>query len=135
MDDGPVEAVRGERAPRTARIRPALDRRAEHEVVDEQLRATVEEVDQRLRPVVGLEAVVLLDRDPGQRLPPAGELVAPAGELLLLSQELGPRSEPLLARAYGMVRHVGSLHVSRVLVESDPGPSESSSLRMGSPPL
>src|SRR6266568_1952347 len=102
MDDGPVEAVRGERAPRTARIGPVLDRWAEHEVVNEQLRTTVEELDRRLRPVVGLEAVVLLDCDPGQRLPLAGELVAAAGELLLLSQELGPCSEPLLARAYGM---------------------------------
>src|SRR5207248_3085329 len=37
MDDGAVEAVRGVRAARTAPIRPALDGRAEREVVDEQL--------------------------------------------------------------------------------------------------
>jgi hypothetical protein len=35
MDDGPVEAVGGVRAARAARIGPALDGRAEHEVVDE----------------------------------------------------------------------------------------------------
>src|SRR5207244_1984612 len=39
MDDGAVEAVRGVRAARAAGLRPALDGRAEHEVVDEQLRA------------------------------------------------------------------------------------------------
>jgi len=86
MCDGAVEAVRGVRAARTARIRPALDSRAEQEVVDEQLRTAVEELDQRLRPIVGLEAVVLLDRDPGQSLSLAGKLVAPAGELLLFGQ-------------------------------------------------
>jgi hypothetical protein len=74
--DGAVEAVRGVRAARTPRIRPAVDRRAEHEVEDEQLRATVEELGQCLRPVVGLEAVVLLDGDPRQRLPLQGKLVA-----------------------------------------------------------
>ena len=39
---------------------------AEHEVVDEQLRASVEELGQRLGPVVCLEAVLLLDRHPGR---------------------------------------------------------------------
>ena len=39
--------------------------RAEHEVVDEQLRAPVEQLGQGLRPLVRLEVVLLLDRHPG----------------------------------------------------------------------
>src|SRR5439155_26083982 len=50
------------------------------------------------RPVVGLEAVVLLDRDPRQRLPLPGELIAAACELLLLCQQRGARGQPLRAR-------------------------------------
>jgi predicted dithiol-disulfide oxidoreductase (DUF899 family) len=82
---------------------------AEHEVVDEKLRAPVEEVGQRLRPVVGLEAVVLLHCNPWQRLPFPGEVVAPAGELLLLCQERGPGGQPLLARPDLVLRHSGLL--------------------------
>jgi hypothetical protein len=52
--DGNVERVRGVRAARAAGLRPALDRRAEHEVVDEELRAPVEELRERLRPFVRL---------------------------------------------------------------------------------
>jgi len=87
MDNGAVETVRGVRATRTTRVRPAVDGRPEHEVVDEQLRAPAEEVGQRLRPVVGLEAVVLVDGHPRQRLPLASELIAPARELLFVGQK------------------------------------------------
>jgi hypothetical protein len=61
------------------------------------MRAPVEEVGKRLRAVVGLEGVVLLDSDPRQRLPPASELVALAGELLLLGQKRDSRGQPVLA--------------------------------------
>ena len=67
---------------------PASYGRAEHEVVDEQLRPTVEELGERLRPRLGLEAVVLLDRHPGELAPLTRELVAAAGELLLLGEQL-----------------------------------------------
>src|SRR5919199_2474477 len=92
-----VEAVRGVRAAHAAGVGPAVDRRAEHEVVDQELRAPVEELGQRLRSVLGLEAVRLLDRDPRQLLPLAGELVAPTGELLLLRQQRDAGGQPLLA--------------------------------------
>src|SRR5881394_4658190 len=65
-----------------------LIRRAEHEVVDEQLRPTVEELGERLRPGLGLEAVVLLYRHPGELSPLARQLVAAARELLLLREQL-----------------------------------------------
>src|SRR5436190_1153004 len=95
-----------------------LVRRAEHEVVDEQLRATVEELGERLRPRLGLEAVVLLDRHPGKLPPLPRELVAATGELLLLREQLlAGRVEFLLCahlvlghclpscvRGYGLVR-------------------------------
>src|SRR5205823_1418053 len=97
------------RAAGTARIRPALDSRAEHEVVDEQLRVPVEEVGQRLRPVIGLEAVALPDADPRQRLPLPSELVAATCELFLLCQERCPGREPLLARPDVVLRHPGLL--------------------------
>src|SRR6266511_4369269 len=98
MDNGAVEAVGGVGGARKEHIGPALDGRAEHEVVDEELRAPVEEPDQGLRSVLGLEAVVLLHRDPRQRLPLPGELVAAAGELLLLCQQRGAGAQPLRAR-------------------------------------
>src|SRR6266576_2256996 len=112
-EDRDVEADRGVRATRTACVWPAFDRRAEHEVVDEQLRAPVEKLGQRLRPVVGLEAVVLLDRDPRQRLPLPGELVAAARELLLLCQQRGAGGQPLLARPDDLAH-------DRISVEGDP---------------
>jgi hypothetical protein len=105
MDGGPGEAVCGVRAADAAGVRPAVDGRAEHEVVDQQLRAPVEELGQRLRPVLGLEAVVLLDRDPRQLLPLPGELVASAGELLLLGEEFDAGGQPLLARPYRVLGH------------------------------
>jgi hypothetical protein len=45
-------------------------------VVDQELRVPLEQLDKRLRSVLGLEVVLLLDRDPRQRLPLAGKLVA-----------------------------------------------------------
>jgi hypothetical protein len=53
-------------------------------VVDEQLRAAVKQIGECLRPVIGIEPVVLLDWDPRQLAPLSGQLVASAGELLLL---------------------------------------------------
>src|SRR5215204_1941250 len=79
--------------------------RAEHEVVDEQLRATVEELRERLRPRLGLEAVVLLDRHPGKLPPLPRELVVAVGELLLLREQLVARCLPLVLRADPVLCH------------------------------
>jgi hypothetical protein len=65
MHDHPAQPV-GERGAARARTRPVLP---EHEVVDEQLRASFEQLGQRLRPVLGREPVLLLDRDPRQLAP------------------------------------------------------------------
>jgi hypothetical protein len=65
--DGAVEAVRDRRAGRTA----CLVLGPEHEVVDEELRASPEEIGERRCPFVGLEPVALVDSNPRQLLPPA----------------------------------------------------------------
>jgi hypothetical protein len=72
-------------------------------VVDEQLRAAVEQPGQSLCPGVGLEVVGLLERDPGQLEPLAGELVAATRQFLLAGEQLEPCGPPLLAGA-GSVR-------------------------------
>src|SRR5205085_5244814 len=82
--------------------------RPEHEVVDEQLGAAVEEIGEGLRTVLGLEAVVLLEWDRGQLAPLPGQLVAAAGELLLLLQQLVALRLPLLLRADPVLRHQGA---------------------------
>jgi hypothetical protein len=51
-------------------------------VVDEQLGATVEELRQRPRALVGVEPVLLLDRNPRQLAALPGELVASLGRAM-----------------------------------------------------
>src|SRR5437016_3772045 len=112
MDRVRIDGVDDRRAHGAAR----LVRRAEHEVVDEQLRATVEELGERLRPRRGLEAVVLLDRHPGELPPLPRQLVAATGELLLLREQLLARCLPLLTGSDLVVRHhIASLGLSVLL--------------------
>ena len=113
MDVDAVEAVGDRRAARAA----GLVLGAEHEVVDEQLRAPVEQVRQRLAPVVGVEAVLLVDADPRQLPPPARELVAAARVLLLGGEQLAARGQPLLS---GPDRVLGHRVSSRVAVGGRP---------------
>jgi hypothetical protein len=70
---------------------------AEHEVVDEQLRATVEELRQGLRALPHVEDVLLLDRNPGQLLAHPGDLVASVSVPLLGVEQLAARRQPFLA--------------------------------------
>jgi len=80
MEADAFEPVRDRRATRA----PLGPVGTEHEVVDDELRSPREEaVECRLAPL-GRERVVLLDRDPRQRGPLAGQLVASFRELLLL---------------------------------------------------
>src|SRR5579885_2512750 len=95
------EAVRNHRAGGAAR-RPVG---SEHEMVDEELRAPAEEVGERGAPAIGLEAVLLLDLDPGQLLPPPRQLVAAPRQLLLRLQQIEPRRQPFLACPGGVCRH------------------------------
>src|SRR5204863_2020611 len=104
----PVEAVRDRRAGRAARgvVGP------EHEVVDEELRASPEEVRQRSATLVGLESIRLVDSDPGQLLPPPRQLVAAPRELLLRLEQLEPRCQPLLTCSSLVLDHHSDLLLS-----------------------
>ena len=68
----------------------------EHEVVDEQLGAPVEELAERLLAVVGVEAVLLLHRHPRQLASLPRELVAEPCVLLLADEQPLACGEPLL---------------------------------------
>src|SRR5205085_2214918 len=58
---------------------------SEHDVVGEELRAPVKELGECLLPVLRVELVLLLDRDPGKLAPLLGDLLA---ELRMLGLEL-----------------------------------------------
>src|SRR5438093_1463909 len=105
MDDGAVESVRDRRAGWTPRrvVGP------EHEVVDEELRASSEEVCQRGAPLVGVKSVLLVDPNPRQLLPPPRQLVAAPRELLLRLEQLEPRCEPLFTGPGLVLGHRSSL--------------------------
>src|SRR5215211_2219100 len=94
VDDRPAQPV-GERRATGARHLPVLP---EHQVVDEQPRATLEELWQRPRALLGREPVLLLHGDPRQ-LPPL--LLDPLGVLLELAlgrEQLLASHLPLLLR-------------------------------------
>jgi hypothetical protein len=105
MRQDAVDGVGVRRADRAA----GLVARAEHEVVDEELGATVEELRQSPRALVGLEPVLLLDRDPRQLAALPCELVAHTSVFLLASQQLLAGSLPFLAAADLVIRHRGCL--------------------------
>src|SRR6185437_9638870 len=90
-----VEPIGDARARRTARGVVG----AEHEVIDEELRPSAEQVRQRRASGVGLELIVLVDADPGQRLPLPRELVATAGQFLFGLQQVESSRQPFLSSA------------------------------------
>ena len=77
----------------------------EHDVVGEQLRAPVEELGERLLPVLGVELVLLLHRDPGKLTPLLGHLLAELGVLGLELRELVASRLPFLAGSDLVVGH------------------------------
>src|SRR5262249_3831865 len=90
---------------------------AEHEVVDDELAATLEEVGERLPAARALEDVRLVDPDPRQRAPLSAELVAQPRALLLPGEEGRACGEPFLARdhlAIGKVHAFSLLPAPRV---------------------
>src|SRR5207248_10306544 len=91
----------------------------EHEVVDEELRAPSEQIRQRGAPLVGLEAILLVDPDPWQLLPPPRQLVALPRQLLLRLEQLEPRCEPLCTRPGLVLRHRCSLLSLLIAVVGD----------------
>ena len=90
VDDVPVEAVGPERAVGAARV----VFRVEHEVVDDQLAAPVEQLGECLLPARPVEDVILGDLLPRKLAPLAAQLVAEPRELLLSGQQGRARVEP-----------------------------------------
>src|SRR5258708_39804613 len=101
MDDGAIEAVRDRRAVRT----PCRVLGPEHEVIDEQLRASSEETGKGRWTLVGLEAVLLVDPHPGQSLSPPRQFVAPPRERLLGLEQLQPGRKPLFTCSGRVIGH------------------------------
>src|SRR5215469_13294593 len=101
MRGNAVEAVCDRRARGTAsgEVRP------EHEMVDEELRAATEKVCQRGAPLVGFEAIPLIDRYPRQFLPLSCHLVAAMREFLLRLEQLEPSLQPLFLGSGLMGEH------------------------------
>src|SRR5437868_4350440 len=97
MHTDAIEVVGPERAALTA-LGPL---RPEHEVVDEQLAAPLEQLGQRTGSVDRLEPVALVDAQPRERSPPAAQFVALACELLFRLEKVKPRTEPILPRGDG----------------------------------
>jgi len=96
-----VEAVRDGRAGRTPRFVVG----PKHEMVDEQLRASPEEISERRFTFIGLEAVIFVDPHPGQLLPPLRQLIAQSRQFLLGLEQLKPGREPLFTFSGFMVSH------------------------------
>src|SRR5258707_10031911 len=96
-----IEAVGDRRVDRASR----LVGRPEQEVVDQELGAAFEELGQGPGPVVGVEPVVLLDRDPGQLAALARQLVRHPGVLLLALEQLVTSGLPLLTADNLVMRH------------------------------
>jgi hypothetical protein len=94
VDDEAVEAVRDRRAGRT----PRSEVRPEHEVVDEELRAPSEEIGEDRCAFIGLEAVLLVDANPRQLLPPPRQFVAAPCQFLLRREQFLPGLNPFLLR-------------------------------------
>src|SRR5206468_11006258 len=90
---------------RRARRATGLVARAEHEVVDEQLGAPVEQLAERLLAVVRIESILLLHAHPRQLASLPGELVTEPGVLLLADEELVARGEPFFARCQPAINH------------------------------
>ena len=90
--------------PGAARARRLVGR-PEHQVVDEKLRAPVEQLYQRLLPVLGVEDVLLVDAHPRELLALLRDLLVEPPELLLALQELPARRRPLFHRSDRVFRH------------------------------
>jgi hypothetical protein len=87
----------------------------EHDVVGEELRAAVEELGEALLPLLGVELVLLVHRDPGKLAPLLRDLPAELGVLGLEPCQLVASGPPLLPGTDFVLSHrvvlpVGSSH-------------------------
>src|ERR1019366_7086400 len=127
VDDGAVEAVRDRRAGRASCrvVGP------EHEVVDQELRASSEQLGERRRALVGLEPVLLVDTYPRQFLALLCQLVSASGQRLLGLEQLEAGREPLFTCSGFVVGHSvspfcgcnmgGAAHIGAVNPGTDEG--------------
>src|SRR5256714_12571338 len=100
---------------------------AEHDVVGEQLRAPVEELREGLLAVLGVELVLLLDRDPGEIETLALDLLVSLRLLRLELGELVPGHLPFLAGSSLVFSHLISFRRTRALPR-EPSPSSDRTL-------
>jgi hypothetical protein len=96
-----VEPIGNRRAGRA----PRLVVGAEHEGVNEELRASSEAISEGRSSFIGLEAILLLDANPGQLLPPLRQLVAASRQFLFGLEQLEPSRKPLFTCSGLMVIH------------------------------
>ncbi len=89
----PVEMVAELRAARAA----VLPVRREHEVIDDQPPAALEQLAERLPAGRRVEGIGLVDRRPGQGAAPLDDPRAQLGELLFLGQQRRRRRQPFRA--------------------------------------
>src|SRR5690349_7476092 len=93
MDQGASDMVALERAADAALL---LSRR-QHEMLDDQLAAAVEQIGQGRLSGRRVERVGLVDLDPRQRAPLGAQAVAQSRHLLFLGEERGAGLEPFVA--------------------------------------
>src|SRR5262245_6794090 len=75
---------------------PRLVVRSEHEVVDEELRTSPEEVLQPGAPFIRVKSVILFDPNPRQFLPPSCQLVAAPRQFLFRLEQVESGLQPLV---------------------------------------
>src|SRR5688572_14177682 len=97
----PVEAVRDRRARRTS----GLVVGAEHEVVNQELRVSSEEISEGCFSFVSVESILLGDSNPGQLLPPPRQIIARSRQFLLGLEQLESCCEPFFTGSSFMLGH------------------------------
>jgi hypothetical protein len=96
-----VKAVRVRRACRAA----ACVLGAEHEVIDDELRSSSEQIGKRRHALVGLKTVFLVNSNPRQPLPPLRQFVATPCQLLLGLEQLQPGRKPFITCSNLVISH------------------------------
>jgi len=97
----PIEPIGDRRAGRAARLEVG----PEHVVIDEELRASAEEISKGRFSFVGLEPVILFDPNPRQLLPLPRQLIAAPRKFLLRLEQVEPGCEPLFMCSSFMFSH------------------------------
>src|SRR5262245_44793400 len=99
-----IKAVRNCRACRAA----ARVLVAEHDVIDEKLRASCEMIVSGRHALVDLKTVLLVNSNPRQPLPPLRQFVATSCQCLLFLEQLQPGRKPLFTSSNLVVSHCSS---------------------------